>query len=64
MKFTSNQFGIDFSRDESNCRLLLFVGQKGLGKFELAKQFAAGLLCEVPQDHGIACGKCLACNWF
>lgn len=43
---------------------LLFVGQKGLGKFELAKQFAAGLLCEVPQDHGIACGKCLACNWF
>lgn len=43
---------------------LLLVGQKGLGKFELAKQFAASLLCESPQTDGLACGHCLACNWY
>ena len=43
---------------------LLLVGQKGLGKFDLAHRFAASLLCESPQTDGLACGKCLACNWF
>ena len=43
---------------------LLLIGQKGLGKFELARQFAAGLLCESSQENGRACGACLACNWF
>jgi len=43
---------------------LLLVGQKGLGKFELARHFAASLLCESPQTDGLGCGKCLACNWF
>jgi DNA polymerase-3 subunit delta' len=43
---------------------LMLVGQKGLGKFELARSFAASLLCESPQTGGLACGKCLACNWF
>lgn len=43
---------------------LLLVGQKGLGKYELARQFAASLLCEQPQADGLACGKCLACNWY
>lgn len=43
---------------------LLLVGQKGLGKFELAHRFAASLLCESPLESGLACGKCLACNWF
>lgn len=43
---------------------LLLVGQKGIGKFELARLFAASLLCEQPQDNGQACGKCLACNWY
>ena len=43
---------------------LLLVGQKGLGKFELARLFAASLLCESPLSDGGACGKCLACNWF
>ena len=43
---------------------LLLVGQKGLGKFELARHFAASLLCELTQTDGLACGKCLACNWF
>lgn len=43
---------------------LLLIGQKGLGKFELAKRFAASLLCESTQVDGLACGKCLACNWY
>lgn len=43
---------------------LLLVGQKGLGKFDLAKQFVASLLCEAPQRDGNSCGKCLPCNWF
>ena len=43
---------------------LLLVGQKGLGKYELARHFAASLLCESPTIDGLACGKCLACNWF
>ncbi|MFN4341977.1 MAG: DNA polymerase III subunit delta' [Azonexus sp.] len=43
---------------------LLLVGQHGLGKFELARRFAASLLCEAPQADGLACGSCLACNWF
>lgn len=43
---------------------LLLIGQKGLGKFGLARCFAASLLCESPLADGMACGKCLACNWF
>ncbi len=43
---------------------LLLLGQRGLGKFELARQFAASLLCEQPQGDGRACGHCLACNWY
>lgn len=43
---------------------LLLIGQKGLGKFELARLFAASLLCERPQPDGRACGACLACNWY
>lgn len=43
---------------------LLFLGQRGLGKFTLAKAFAAGLLCENATPAGEACGACLACRWF
>ena len=43
---------------------LLLTGQRGLGKFALAQEFAAGLLCERPLANGAACGKCLACNWM
>ena len=43
---------------------LLLVGQRGLGKFELARAFAAGLLCEKQIPGGAACGHCMACNWF
>lgn len=43
---------------------LLLIGQKGLGKFDLARQFVASLLCEQQQIDGRGCGECLACNWF
>jgi len=43
---------------------LLLVGQKGLGKYTLAREFAASLLCESHTASGMACGQCMACNWF
>ena len=43
---------------------LLLIGQKGLGKFELAHRFAGSLLCESPGESGLTCQKCLPCNWF
>lgn len=43
---------------------LLLIGQRGVGKFELARAFAAGLLCEAPGMGGHACGQCSACNWL
>lgn len=42
---------------------LLLIGQRGLGKYDLAREFAAGLLCE-KTSNGKACGHCMACNWF
>lgn len=42
---------------------LLLTGQRGLGKFDLARAFVAGLLCEQVQSDGQACGQCLACGW-
>ncbi len=43
---------------------LLFQGQKGIGKLELAIRYAKSLLCEKPDDRGFACGECPACHWF
>ena len=43
---------------------LLLAGQQGLGKYDLARAFAAGLLCEDTGPDGHACGRCLACGWF
>lgn len=43
---------------------ILLSGQRGIGKFALAKSFAAALLCEKPAADGRACTQCLACNWF
>ena len=51
-------------RREKMPHALLLSGQRGLGKFELARTFAASLLCESPLAEGNACGHCLACNWF
>ena len=43
---------------------LLFRGMKGIGKLELAQNFARALLCRQPLDSGQACGVCPSCNWF
>ncbi len=41
---------------------LLFAGQPGVGKRELADALAARLLCETPRRaHEIACGSCPSC---
>ncbi len=52
------------SRRERLPHAMLLIGQKGLGKFDLARQFAALLLCENPLPDGLHCGQCLACNWY
>lgn len=43
---------------------LLIVGQRGIGKFALARSFAESLLCENLAPSGEACGACLACGWL
>ena len=41
---------------------LLFAGDQGFGKGQLAEQLAHTLLCQSPSDNGIPCGKCQACG--
>lgn len=60
------------ARREKLPHALLFTGQRGIGKLQLARAFAELLLCErtdseegkgaqaIPQ----ACGHCAACNWL
>ena len=43
---------------------LLFMGMKGIGKLELAMNYARSLLCEHPLGSGLACGACPSCHWF
>jgi len=43
---------------------LLLKGAQGIGKLDLALNFARSLLCEHPVDDGIACGTCSSCRWF
>jgi DNA polymerase-3 subunit delta' len=40
---------------------LLITGNKGLGKQQLAFQFAGALLCATPNVQGMACGHCSSC---
>ncbi len=40
---------------------LLITGNKGLGKQQLAQQFAVALFCATPQANGMACGRCSSC---
>ncbi len=40
---------------------LLITGNKGLGKQQLACQFAVALLCARPQANGLSCGHCSSC---
>lgn len=43
---------------------LLLKGAQGIGKLDLAINFAQSLLCEHPASNGLACGSCNACHWF
>lgn len=43
---------------------LLLKGAQGIGKLDLALNFAQSLLCETPQASGMACGTCASCHWF
>jgi len=43
---------------------LLFSGSEGVGKEWLARSLAESLLCDLPGDHGIACGQCSGCRWM
>jgi DNA polymerase-3 subunit delta' len=43
---------------------LLFKGSKGIGKLDLAINFAQSLLCQDPDKANFACGKCSSCHWF
>lgn len=43
---------------------LLISGAKGLGKLQLARQFAGALLCASPGAEGLACGRCASCRLF
>ena len=40
----------------------LIHGLAGIGKRDFALAAAASLLCETPQE-GLACGRCIACQW-
>ena len=43
---------------------LIFKGTKGIGKFDLAINFAQSLLCQQPDESAFACGQCPSCHWF
>ena len=43
---------------------LLFSGQRGIGKYQLAMYFAKSLLCENPSAENAPCETCLACGWM
>lgn len=43
---------------------ILLREREGLGGEALARTFAQALLCEAPQEGGLPCGRCPACNWF
>lgn len=43
---------------------LLLKGAQGIGKFDLAMTLAQSMLCEQPQENGMACDACPSCHWF
>jgi DNA polymerase-3 subunit delta' len=43
---------------------ILLQGAQGIGKFDLAVNFAQSLLCETPRADGLACQTCSSCRWF
>jgi len=51
-------------RQEQLPHALLLAGKAGLGKSQLARAFAQGLLCTTRQVTGLPCGNCQSCGWF
>jgi DNA polymerase-3 subunit delta' len=43
---------------------LLLRGAQGIGKMDLALNFAQSILCETPHATGLACENCASCRWF
>ena len=43
---------------------LLIKGAAGIGKLDLALNFAQSLLCEAPKEDGLPCCQCSSCHWF
>jgi len=43
---------------------LLLKGAQGIGKLDLAMNYAQSLLCEKPHADGMACQECGSCHWF
>ena len=43
---------------------LLLKGAEGIGKLDLAMDFAQSILCEAPLPSGFACEICPSCHWF
>ncbi|MBI5891110.1 MAG: DNA polymerase III subunit delta' [Nitrosomonadales bacterium] len=43
---------------------LLLKGAQGIGKLDLALNFAQAMLCERPRADGIPCQECNSCHWF
>jgi DNA polymerase-3 subunit delta' len=43
---------------------LLLKGTQGIGKLDLASNFAQALLCKQPLQDGMACQECDSCHWF
>ncbi len=43
---------------------LLFTGAKGVGKLDLAVNFAQSMLCREPDEDDMPCCKCPSCHWF
>ena len=43
---------------------LLIKGAAGIGKMNLALNFAQALLCENPIKEGLPCNECRSCHWF
>ncbi len=43
---------------------VLLKGAQGIGKLDLALNFAQSLLCDSPTTEGMPCGNCDACHWF
>lgn len=51
----------EIRRQERLPHALLLTGMPGLGKARFARQLAESLLCNQPQESGLACGHCRQC---